>query len=191
MRKMKELRAEKKEISSGGRAWSRSAKDLAAVSLMTALLIAGQTALSAVAGVEVVTVLLLAFSWSFGAGKGMLSATAFSLLRCILFGFFPSVVVLYLVYYNLFALFFGLVRKKSPHLALVVCFAVAFTACFTLLDDLIYPLFAGLSGRAWEMYVYFSLPVMGVQCLCTLITVSLLFYPLTKAFDTAKRGIVR
>ena len=35
------------------------------------------------------------------------------------------------------------------------------------------------------------LPVMGVQCLCTLITVSLLFYPLTKAFDTVKRGIVR
>ncbi len=73
----------------------------------TALLIAVQYALGFVPGVELVTVLLLGFCYVYGAGCGMLTAVAFSLLRCLVWGFVPNVVVLYLVYYTLFALAFG------------------------------------------------------------------------------------
>ena len=84
-----------------------AAKKIAACAVMVALLIAVQFALSFVPGVELVTVLLLCFCYAFGRACGVITATAFSLLRCMLFGFMPNVLILYLVYYNLFALLFG------------------------------------------------------------------------------------
>ena len=81
---------------------------VAVVAVFSALLLGAQYALWFVKGVEVVTVLLLVFSYRFGVRCGVLSAVAFSLLRCLLFGFFPNVVLLYLIYYPLFAACFGL-----------------------------------------------------------------------------------
>ena len=80
---------------------------VAVVAVFSALLLGAQYALWFVKGVEVVTVLLLVFSYRFGVRCGVLSAVAFSLLRCLLFGFFPNVVLLYLIYYPLFAACFG------------------------------------------------------------------------------------
>lgn len=90
------------------------ARQIAAIAVQAALLIGGQLALSPVAGVEVVTVLLLTFSWAFGPRAGALAAAAFSLLRCFIFGFYPSVIVLYLIYYPLFAAVFGLLGRVKP-----------------------------------------------------------------------------
>lgn len=80
---------------------------VAVAAVFSALLLGAQYALWFVKGVEVVTVLLLVFSYRFGVRCGVLSAVAFSLLRCLLFGFFPNVVILYLLYYPLFAACFG------------------------------------------------------------------------------------
>lgn len=87
-----------------------SAKDVAYIALTTALLIGGQAALYGVY-VEVVTVLLLSFSYVFGPKKGVITATAFSLLRNFAFGFYFNVLILYLIYFNLFALLCGLCGK--------------------------------------------------------------------------------
>ena len=78
----------------------RSAKECAYLAVFVALLIGGQLALSAVPGVEIVTVLLVAYAFVFGACRGMMVATAFSLLRQMVFPFSPTVLVLYLIYYN-------------------------------------------------------------------------------------------
>ena len=86
---------------------------------MVALLTAVQFALSFVAGVELVTVLLLCFCYVFGIYYGLLTATAFSLVRCVLFGFVPNVVILYLIYYSLFAVLFG--RLGHSRLPIWVC----------------------------------------------------------------------
>ena len=51
-------------------------KEIAVCAVMTALLIGGQLAFSAVVGIEIVTVLLLTFSWSFGARSGVWTAVA-------------------------------------------------------------------------------------------------------------------
>ena len=170
-----------------------TAKDIAFIGLMSALLIACQLALSAVQGVEVVTVLFLAWCYSFGVVRGMIVANCFSLLRCLLFGFFPTVVILYVVYYNLFAVVFGLLGKclkNAPELRrliiLVVCAAVM-TVIFTLLDDVITPLFFGYSDRAAKVYFYNSLITMAVQTVCAVVTVALLFVPLRKAFEQVRR----
>ena len=88
-------------------------RDIAYCAVMTALLIAAQYVLSFVSGVELVTVLLLTFSYVFGVRCGVLTAAAFSLLRCLIFGFFPNVLLLYLVYYTSFAALFGLCGRKG------------------------------------------------------------------------------
>ena len=98
--------------------------------VMTALLIAVQYALGFVSGVELVTVVFLSFCYVFGVKCGLLTGLAFSLLRCLLFGFMPNVILLYLVYSSLFALLFGLVGKRqvSPWLCPVLL-AVLAAAC--------------------------------------------------------------
>ena len=157
---------------------------VAVVAVFTALLLGAQYALWFVKGVEVVTVLLLVFSYRFGVRCGVLSAVAFSLLRCLLFGFFPNVVLLYLIYYPLFAACFGLLGNALRRRAdlktqlLVTALAVLFTALFTLLDDAVTPLFYGYTKEAALAYFLASLPTMAMQCACALLTVFLLFRPL-------------
>ena len=87
-------------------------REIACSAVMTALLIAAQYALGFVSGVELVTVLLLTFSRVFGVRCGVMTAVAFSLLRCLIYGFFPNVLLLYLVYYPAFAAISGITGKK-------------------------------------------------------------------------------
>ena len=280
-----------------------SAKEIATVSAMTAVLIGAQFLLSGIPGVEAVTALLLCFCYSFGAARGVLTATAFSLLCGVIHGFDVKSFVLYFLYYNLFALLFGLLGRKDgrktgrktrnttdnttdsktaerteskanggfvvsivvtellfialagstflfrshllPHisrvlrgglaglswwlfflaaagaaiynaglvlsyffrvrgkekycvwskkavrLAAVVVLAAVCTILFTLLDDLLYPLFYGAWGQTAIAYFYSSFPFMIPQTICTVVTVAILFLPLTKIFDKAAKNMVK
>lgn len=242
-----------------------TAKSIACIAVMTALLIGGQFALSFVAGVEIVTVLLLCFSAYFGVFCGVTTAVCFSTLRCLIWGFAPNVVLLYLIYYPLFALLFALLGKISDGTfgeakaglavavnvlllsiaaaalccalfdlikisrlykrtaeiflyvvaglcgALAVAFNVFYsliklkvlksgkplklflftavaavcTVCFTLLDDVISPLVTGMDGLTALTYFYGSFLAMLPQVVCTVATVSALYFPLTFALTKA------
>lgn len=227
-----------------------NARRIALCAVFVALLLAVQYVFGFVPGVELVTVLLLCFCYAAGPYAGMISATCFSLLRCLLYGFVPNVIILYLVYYNLFALIFGFMGKKHAppwlsisllaviavlsayfaatglpvsildklklsvmlwiifgilivilgiyavllaknksekgrELADVTAIAVVCTLCFSLLDDLITPLFYGYTRGAATAYFMASVYVMVTQMFCTLITVLLLFHPLAAIFKRA------
>ena len=228
---------------------------VAVCAVMTALLIAVQYALGFAAGVELVTVFLLTFCYVFGAAYGVLTATAFSLLRCFLWGFYPNVVVLYLIYYNAFALLFGMLGKRGKPVAgwvcptllallgagCAVCAAVGLpvsvlykarltamfwalfgvlagllaayiivlcvgraraavwreaaslaalaalcSVCFTLLDDVLTPLFYGYTFDAAVAYFYTGFFAMLPQTMCAAVSVFVLFAPLRKAFSAAR-----
>lgn len=166
----------------------RAAKEVALIGVFTALLIGGQFALGGISGVEIVTVLFLSFAYCFGVARSLIVANAFSLLRCCIFGFFPTAVILYLVYYNLFAVVFGLIGAKFKrqfnlkfHAALVLA-ACLMTALFTGLDDIITPLYYGYSPSAAKAYAVASLTAAIPQIICTLLTVALLFPVLFKVF---------
>lgn len=169
----------------------RSTKFITLTALYTALLICVQFVLSGIAGVELVTVFFLAFCFSVGVKAGVTVAVCFSTIRCFLFGFYPSVIILYLVYYTGFALFFGFLGNRFHRTTTfyaylwVVILSTAFTAVFTLLDDVITPLFYGFGENAAKAYFYSSLPFMLSQCICVAISVSLLFIPLCKALSFA------
>lgn len=168
----------------------RSAKESAYVAVFAALLIAVQLALSAVPGVELVTVLFVAFAFVFGISMGMIAATAFSLLRQMIFGFFPNVLLLYLLYYNLLTLLFGFLGKRftepKKKLVFIVLIACACTACFTLLDNIITPLWYAYTRAAARIYFKASLAVLLPQLLCTAVSVSVLFLPLYAVFRRIK-----
>ena len=88
-----------------------AARETAFIALTCALMTGVQLALSAVPGVEFVTVILLCTSYVFGARFGCLTGLAFSLLRCLLFGFYPAVVAVYCIYFPLFGLLFGTIGR--------------------------------------------------------------------------------
>ncbi|MCD8373472.1 MAG: hypothetical protein LUD27_09275 [Clostridia bacterium] len=246
-----------------------SAKEIAYSAVMAALLIGGQFVFSNVVGVEVVTVLLCCFSFVFGKRAGVLSAAAFALLRCFIYGFYPDVIALYLIYYPLFAFIFGslgsvkeqswqkfpvwsvvlvnamlavvmvfcglfaatdilkisrlakgmvvtllwvifalaaalaavfdtlyILRRagklNSPDtlkLVLVTAVAAVCTICFTLLSDVLTPLFYGwgFSSVTTATFFYSSFIALAPQTVCTIVTVGAMFLPLTSIFKKIKR----
>ena len=169
-------------------------KEIALMGVYTALLIGGQVALSTISGVEIVTILLLGFAYYFGIKRGALVASAFSILRCFLFGFFPNVIILYLVYYNLFVVVFGglgtLFKKETAPIkhVIVIIVALVLTLIFTAFDNLITPLYYGLDDTQWRGYVGTSLYALVPQLICTLVSVSLLFKPLIKVLNKVAKN---
>jgi thiamine transporter ThiT len=163
-----------------------TAKECALLAVFVAVVIAGQTVLSAIPGVEIVTVLFVSYSFSAGWKKGMLAATAFSLLRQIIFGFYPTVFILYIVYYNLLTLSFGLlgkrIKKPIKALPLIVIIACLGTVLFSMIDNVLTPIWYGYSARATRAYLFASLPFMIPQVICTAVSVACLFLPLWKIF---------
>ena len=154
--------------------------------MFVALVIAAQLALSVIPGVEVVTVLFVAFSFAFGVKRGMIAATVFSVLRQFVFGVFPNVLVLYLIYFNALVYVFGILGKQvkptAKNLVWLTAVACVCTAGFTMLDNILTPLWYGYSSRAAELYFYASLPFMIPQVICTAVTVGVLFLPLERIF---------
>lgn len=167
-----------------------SAKECAYIAVFTALLIASQYALSAIPNVEIVTTLFICYAFVFGVRRAMVCATAFSLLRQLAFGFFPTVLILYLIFYNGLALAFGALSKTRLKgvklLAVTVFLACACIACFTMLDNVITPLWYGYSAKATRLYFTASIPIMITHIISGGIGVSLLFLPLTRVFSLVK-----
>lgn len=163
-----------------------SAKKIILPGLFTALLIGGQLALSGISGVEVVTVLLLTFVYIYGIGQGLLVANAFLLLRCFVFGFISNVIVLYLIYYNIFVLVFGFIGKLFRHEyninkhIIVLFISIIMTAMFTMIDNILTPLMYGFTANAAKAYFVASLYTVVPQIICTFVTVLIIFPGLLK-----------
>ncbi len=153
-----------------------------------ALLLGCQFALSGIVGIEIITPLLLSHCFHFGILRGTIVASAFSCLRCLVFGFSPTALILYLLYYNLFAVVFGLLgRWRRDKLtvstfAVLTVTAVLCTALFTLLDDVITPVFYGYTLAQAKVYFIASLAALVPHCLCSAVTVPLLVPPLLRAY---------
>ncbi len=170
----------------------RSAKECAYIAVFVAVLVAVQLVLSALP-VELVSVLFLSYAFVFGIRRGIAAATTFSLLRQFIFGFFPTVLILYLIYYNALALLFGglgrICKKPVRLLAVIVVCACVCTVAFTLLDNLITPLWYGYSAEARSAYFYASLSFMLPQTAGVGVSAALLFLPLERAFRLVKRTL--
>ncbi len=166
--------------------YKNGGEEIAYLAVFVALTIAAQVCLAFLPGVELVTLLFVSYAFAMGARRGMLAATAFSLLRQLVFGVFPTVLLLYLLYYTWLAALFGFLgtQVKAPVKALwwLTLLACVCTACFTLLDCILTPLWYGYTKGAAEAYFWAALPFMLPQIACTAATVGTLFLPLQKVF---------
>lgn len=173
--------------------WAHSAKECAYLAVFVALVIALQLALSLVPGVECVTVMFVVYAYVMGWKRGMLAATAFALLRQIVFGVFLTVLILYLLYFNLLAFCFGMLGKRERNLKkflpIAVVIACMGTIAFTMIDNVLTPLWYGYSQRDTILYFRASLPFMIPQVICTALTVSCLFLPLCRVFQRLRKSL--
>lgn len=170
-----------------------SAKECAYLAVFVALVIAAQLVLSVVPSVEIVTVLFCSYAFTFGLKRGMAAATAFSLIRQFIFGVYPTVLILYLIYFNLLATSFALlgksIKKPLKWLAIIVAIACVCTVLFTMIDNILTPLWYGYSKKAAILYFKASLPFMGVQVINAALSVGVLFFPLYRVFSLVKRTL--
>ena len=170
-----------------------SAKECAYLAVFVALVIAAQLVLSVVPSVEIVTVLFCVYAFTFGLKRGMAAATAFSLLRQLVFGFYVNVFVLYLLYYTFLACAFAFLGKKIKKplkwLAIIVAIACVCTVLFTMIDNILTPLWYGYSKKAAILYFKASLPFMGLQVINAALSVGVLFFPLYRVFSLVKRTL--
>ena len=182
------MKNEKREAKRNKIKWT--GKECAYLAVFVALLIAAQLCFAFLPGVEIVTALFIAYAFTFGVKRGVLAAVAFSLLRQLVFGFFPTVLILYLAYYPLLALLFGFLGGcvKNPVYALwwLTALACVCTVCFTMLDNIITPLWYAYTKEAARAYFLASLSIMLSQVGCTAATVAFLFLPLERAFRLVK-----
>ena len=157
-----------------------------------AMLIGVQLILSGVAGVEMVSALLLCFAYSLGALRGMAVATLFAVVRCFVFGFHINVLILYLVYFNLFSLFFGWLgkharRQTSLKMTIIVSIiAVLFTVGFTFIDIGITGVMYGFNASALLTYLTASLYTMLLHLASVLVTSLVFFAPLVRVIEKIK-----
>jgi hypothetical protein len=156
-------------------------RDTTLIGMFAALLLGVQFVLSFVPGVELVSATLFIFAVVFGTKRGVITAVTFSVLRCIIYSAIPTVIVLYMIYFPLYAYVASLCGKISGKRQILfsVIVAMLLTVCFTLLDDVISPLMWGLNSAGWQAYFIKSLPVMCIQPACVGVTVAA-FYPTVK-----------
>lgn len=74
-------------------------------------------------------------------------------------------------------------------LYVVVPLAVLCTICFTGIDNILWPLIGGLTWEGTKVYWLGSLAAVVPQSICTAVTVSVGFYPLTKIFGALVKKI--
>jgi hypothetical protein len=75
---------------------------------------------------------------------------------------------------------------KAKYIWIVVVCACICTALFSILDNIITPLWYGYEKRIFKIYFYASFSFMLPQVGCTAISVSFLFYPLARIFKGLK-----
>ena len=102
-----------------------------------------------------------------------------SVMLWVLFGITTGLLLFY---------FIVLLLKRGDtgrEIASVTALAAFMTVLFTLLDDVLEPLFYGWSMGAAVGYFYTSFLAMLPQMICSALTVFLLFYPLKRIFFAA------
>lgn len=163
-------------------------RDITTTAVFVAILIVSQVALSAINGIELITVLLASFVFCYGFRLGFSTVNSFILIRCAIYGFYPSVMLLYITYYNLFALVVGFIGSKSRHKLARKSFAASLIAIivlvlmFTVLDDIITPLYYSLNWVMTKSYWMMSLTAVIPQEICAILTMIFLFPILVKTF---------
>ncbi len=161
--------------------------------MIAAILTGAKLALSYVANVEVITLLIAVFTAVLGAGIVMPAVLIFIVTETFLYGF-GTWVLSYIIYWPLLVCVFSLCAKSKNDLIFKLC-AVVFTAFFGVLTSLVdtglvSANFDDFFARFLILYARGSI-FYTVHVLCNLATFAFLFSPLKKILDREYSRYIR
>ena len=160
------------------------ARTVALVGICAASIECGKLALMALPNIEVVSILIALFSYSFGF-SGLLATFIFVLIEPLLFGF-GSWFISYLIYWPLLSLvflFLGKIKMKNRWLITVI--AVTMTFLFGVISSLVdIGLFSGLYEDFFtRFFIYY---VRGIPFYVLQIATNAVIFPMLFTFLARK-----
>lgn len=167
-----------------------SAKSAALVGIMAATVECGKLALAFLPNVEVVTLLLAVYGYTFGY-LGVLAAFVFVFIEPLIYGFGPWVVS-YLIYWPLVALIFCVLGRKGIRSRIfITAIAVGLTVLFGVLSSVVdVVLFLGVNAHFFAnlgLYYIRGIVFSAVQIACNAVLFPILFEFLIRKLGIIKR----
>ena len=160
--------------------YKKSAKDIAYIAIMSAILIVGKFTLSFIPNVEIVTTLIICFSVVFKF-KTVLATLIFCTLDIIIYPPSIDVIVSYFIYWNLLSIIASLmsflnVKNKNAYIIL----GIVMTLLFGVITSLSFSLFFKTPFIA----VYLAgLIFYAIQIVSTLVFMLIGFNPIIKILN--------
>ncbi len=160
-----------------------AAKSAALIGVMAATVECSKLALAAIPNVEVVSLLIALYSYTFGT-IGITASLVFVLIEPLVWGF-GSWFISYLIYWPALAAVFALLgRVRVKNRFLLTLTAVAMTFLFGVLTSLVdIGLFSGyFDNFAYRFFVYYARGVWfyAAQIITNAILFPTLFFPLSR-----------
>ena len=172
------------------------AKKIAVLAVMSALLVAGKAALTAVANVEVVSLFCALFGYVFGP-IAIVPTCIFILIEAIYWSAisYPSWIVAYMIHYNAVVLIFWLLSKTRLNLPIIFSLLIAFlTFCFGLIEAFFAIILAskGFENFFYRFGVYYGrgIAFCVVHIASNFAIFLLLFYPLKELLTKLKQKML-
>ena len=166
----------------------KSAKYVCYVAIMAATLTVGKLALSFIPNVEVVTLLIICYSSTFGRKYAIPATLIFCTVEIAIYGF-GTWVLLYYIHWNMLSVISSFALKKRK-LWIATLIAVLCTAFFGVLSTGIDVIFAGAYGvpkselgKLYSAYYVRGIWFYVVHVVSNLLIVTALYIPLTKVLS--------
>ncbi len=132
-----------------------SAKKIAALAMMSAILSIGKIVLNLVPNVEVVSLFCALFGYVFGLAS-ILPVTVFCLIEIVQWGM-HTWVLSYLIHFNFICVIFWLLSKKSLGKHYIVApISAVLTFGFSLLDAFLITVLMGFDDFLYRFIVYYT-----------------------------------
>jgi len=160
------------------------AKDIALIGLLSASITAGKLVLSFVPNVEIVTLLFIAYTVTFGLKRSLLVSFIFSTTEILIYGFSTWLLVYYIIWPSLIiitSLMSKRVKSEYGYAILGSLFGFSFGFIFAIVESLFYGISYGV------VYWVSGIPFDLIHGVSNAIVILLLFKPLVKVIKS--RGI--
>lgn len=159
------------------------ARDVALVGLLSAVITAGKQALSFIPNVEIVTLLFIIYTVTFGTKRTLLVSVIFTTLQILIYGFATWLLVYYFIWPLLImttALMKRKLKSEYGYAAVAGFYGLIFGLIFALSESFFYGAAYGITY--WVRGIPFDL-IHGVS---NFIIVLVLFKPMCSAFSKGK-----
>lgn len=167
-----------------------SAKKIAALAVMAALLVIGKVSLNLIPNVEVVSLFSALFGYVFGLWA-MIPVTIFCLISGAYWGY-NTWVLAYLIYFNLLVVVFWLLSKKQLNKPYIVApIACVMTLFFGLVDAFLIIILSGFENF-WSRFCFYygnGLAFVAIHIVSNTVIFALLFYLLSNLLTKLKNQL--